>query len=56
MKTFWSRWTPEFVIATMVILILAALMFTGIDGEVKTMFCLTVGWVIRAAFTVKKET
>lgn len=54
MKTFWSKWTPELAIALLVILILATLMFTGIDGEVKTIFCLTVGWVIRASFNVKK--
>lgn len=54
MKTFLGKWTPELSIAFFVVIVLSALMMMGIDGEVKSIFTLTVGWIIRSTFQVAK--
>lgn len=45
---FISKWTPENTIALVIVLGCLALLFTGIDGEVKGILGVAAGWVFRA--------
>ena len=38
----------DFGLPALIIIILAALMATGVDSEVKTLLAATVGWVIKS--------
>lgn len=47
-------WTPDLVIAVIVICVCAALRFTGINGEVWAVMLLTVAWVFGGQFEKRR--
>ena len=44
------KWTPDLVIALVLICICAALIATGKDGEVKSVLTLAAGWCFGSQF------
>lgn len=50
-----KMWTPELVIALVIILFTGAMICFGINGEVKSVFVMASAWTIRAAFKAKTE-
>ncbi len=45
----------DFGIPVVVLVILAALMLTGTDGEVKTLMASVVGWLVKSGITRRKK-
>ncbi len=44
----------DFVLPVLVLAVLAGLLFSGRDGEVKAMMAVLVGWICKAGITRKK--
>ena len=44
-----------FGLPVILLIILAGLMFGGIDGEVKTLMAAVVGWIIKSGFSYRKK-
>lgn len=49
------KWTPDLIIALVLIVGCLALVFTGIDGEVKSILTLAAGWAFGTQFQARKE-
>lgn len=50
-----KTWTPDLVIALVIILSCVGLMVAGIDGEVKSILAMASGWVFKSTFGKIKE-
>jgi len=48
------KWTPDLIIALVLIVGCLALVFTGIDGEVKSILTLAAGWTFGSQFLAKR--
>ena len=48
------KWTPDFIIALVLIVGCLGLVFTGIDGEVKSILTLAAGWAFGSQFHDRK--
>ena len=48
------KWTPDLIIAMVLIVGCLALVFTGIDGEVKSILTLAAGWTFGSQFIERK--
>ncbi len=49
------RWTPDKVIALVLIIIAALLLFTGIDGEVKSILVMAAGYFFGVSYAERKK-
>lgn len=49
------KWTPDLVIALVLIIGCVALIATGIDGEVKAILTMAAGWVFRSGYMAKRK-
>lgn len=50
------KWTPELIIALVIIVLCGALMLLKIDGEVKGIMAVAAGWAFRSQVTGKTAT
>lgn len=48
------KWTPDLIIALVLIVGCLGLVFTGIDGEVKSILTLAAGWAFGSQYQVRK--
>ena len=48
------KWTPDLIIALVLIVGCLALVFTGIDGEVKSILTLAAGWAFGSQYQARK--
>ena len=48
------KWTPDLVIALVLILGCFALIFTGIDGEVKSVLLMAAGWCFGSQYQARR--
>lgn len=48
------RWTPDLVIALILVLGCLALIFLGIDGEVKAILTIAAGWCFGSQYQARK--
>ncbi len=49
------RWTPELVVAVLVIVITGTMLWCGIDSEIHTIFIAGCTLALRAGFGLKKD-
>jgi len=49
------HWTPDLIIALILVVGCLALIFTGIDGEVKSILTLAAGWAFGSQYQAKRE-
>jgi len=49
------KWTPDLIIALVLILGSIGLIATGIDGEVKSILTLAAGWAFGSQYVARKE-
>jgi len=49
------KWTPDLVIAVILIVSCVGLIATGIDGEVKSILTLAAGWAFGSQYIARKE-
>ena len=49
------KWTPDLIIALILIVGCLGLVFTGIDGEVKSILTLAAGWTFGSQFVEVKR-
>lgn len=50
------KWTPDLIIAVILIVGCLGLVYTGIDGEVKSILTLAAGWVFGSQFIALRGT
>ena len=48
------KWTPDLIIALVLIVGCLALLFCGIDGEVKSVITLAAGWTFGSQYQARK--
>lgn len=48
------KWTPDMIIALILVVGCLALIFTGIDGEVKSILTLAAGWAFGSQYQARK--
>jgi len=48
------KWTPDFIIALVLVAGCLALIFTGIDGEVKSILTVAAGWAFGSQYQARK--
>ena len=48
------KWTPDFIIALILVVGSLALIFTGIDGEVKSILTLAAGWAFGSQYQARR--
>jgi len=49
------KWTPDLIIALVLIVGCLALIFTGINGEVKSILTVAAGWAFGSQYKSKKD-
>ena len=49
------KWTPDIIIALVLIVGCLGLVFTGIDGEVKSILTLAAGWAFGTQFAERRH-
>ena len=49
------KWTPDKITALVLLCGCFALLFTGIDGEVKSILLIAAGWLFGGAYTERKK-
>ena len=49
------KWTPDLIIALVLVVGCLVLVFTGIDGEVKSILTVAAGWLFGSAYTERKS-
>jgi len=49
------KWTPDLVIAMVLVCSCVALLFTGIDGEVKAILTIAAGWCFGSQFQARRN-
>lgn len=49
------KWTPDLTIAMVLVLGCLTLIFTGIDGEVKSILTLAAGWAFGSQYQARRE-
>ncbi len=48
------KWTPDLIIALVPVVSCVVLIFTGIDGEVKSILTLAAGWAFGSQFQSRR--
>ena len=48
------KWTPDLIIALVLIVGCLGLVFTGIDGEVKSILTLAAGWTFGSQYQARR--
>lgn len=48
------HWTPDLIIALILIIGCLALLFTGIDSEVKSILTVAAGWAFGSQYQVRR--
>ena len=48
------KWTPDLIIALMLVVGCFALLATGIDGEVKSILTIAAGWCFGSQYQARK--
>lgn len=48
------KWTPDLIIALVLVVGCLALIFTGIDGEVKSVLIMAAGWAFGSQYQARK--
>jgi len=48
------KWTPDLVIALVLVVGCLALIFTGIDGEVKGILIMAAGWAFGSQYQTRR--
>ena len=48
------KWTPDLIIAMVLVLGCFTLIFTGIDGEVKSILTIAAGWCFGSQYQARK--
>lgn len=49
------KWTPDLIIALILILGCFGLLVTGIDGEVKSILTLAAGWAFGSQYVARRQ-
>lgn len=49
------KWTPDLIIALLLVVGCMGLIFTGIDGEVKSILTLAAGWAFGSQYQARKD-
>lgn len=49
------KWTPDKITALVLLVGCLALVFTGIDGEVKAILTIAAGWLFGAAYVERTQ-
>ncbi len=49
------KWTPDLIIALVLVLGCFALLAAGIDGEVKSIITLAAGWAFGSQYQVRRQ-
>ena len=49
------KWTPDKITAMVLVVGCLLLVFTGIDGEVKSILTLSAGWLFGAAYIERRK-
>lgn len=49
------KWSPDKVTALILVVGCLGLLFTGIDGEVKSIILIAAGWLFGGAYTSRKS-
>ncbi len=49
------KWTPDLIIALVLVVGCLALIFLGIDGEVKSVLTLAAGWAFGSQFQMRRN-
>ncbi len=49
------KWTPDLIIALVLIVGCLGLVFTGIDGEVKSILTLAAGWTFGTQYSERRK-
>jgi len=49
------KWTPDLIIALVLVVGCFSLLFTGIDGEVKAILTLAAGWAFGSQYQVRSQ-
>lgn len=50
-----KTWSPDKITALILVVGCLALLFTGIDGEVKSILTVAAGWLFGSAYMEKKK-
>ena len=53
-KEFGMKWTPDFIIALILVVGCLALLILRIDGEVKSILTVAAGWAFGSQYQVRK--
>ena len=48
------KWTPDLIIAIILVVGCFALLFAGIDGEVKSILLMAAGWAFGSQYQVRR--
>ena len=48
------KWTPDLIIALILVMGCLALIFVGIDGEVKSILTIAAGWCFGSQYQARK--
>ncbi|MBA7589974.1 hypothetical protein ES708_32073 [subsurface metagenome] len=49
------KWTPDLIIALVLVVGCFGLLFAGIDGEVKSILTLAAGWAFGSQYQVRRQ-
>ena len=49
------KWTPDLIIALVLVVGCLGLVVTGIDGEVKSILTLSAGWAFGSQYVARKQ-
>ena len=49
------KWTPDLIIALLLVLGCFTLIFSGIDGEVKAILTLAAGWAFGSQYQLRRQ-
>lgn len=49
------KWTPDKITALVLLVGCLALVFTGIDGEVKAILTIAAGWLFGSAYAERRQ-
>ena len=49
------KWTPDLIIALVLVVSCVALIATGIDGEVKSILTVAAGWAFGSQYQARKQ-
>lgn len=49
------KWTPDLIVALLLVVGCLALLFTGINGEVKSILTMAAGWAFGSQYQARKH-